>query len=87
MFMLFSMETYGRLGQPAMELLHRLGDEAAGPGGVSRATFVAGTLREISIGLLRVNFLLYRDSVGMLARASGSHFHVGLHVPTGNLEA
>jgi hypothetical protein len=33
----FSVESYGRLGQPAMEFLHALGDEAAGPGGVDRA--------------------------------------------------
>jgi hypothetical protein len=32
-----SMESYGSLGLPAMKLLHELGDEAAGPGGVSRA--------------------------------------------------
>jgi hypothetical protein len=28
-----------------MKLLHSLGDEAAGPGGVSRASFVAGALQ------------------------------------------
>jgi hypothetical protein len=27
------------LGQPAMKLLHALGDEAAGPGGVAQASF------------------------------------------------
>jgi hypothetical protein len=32
------------LGQPAMKLLHALGDEAAGAGGVQRACFVAGAL-------------------------------------------
>jgi hypothetical protein len=39
-FVPFSVETYGHLGQPAMKLLHSLGDEAAGPGGVTRASFV-----------------------------------------------
>jgi hypothetical protein len=29
------VESYGRIGQPAMKLLHALGDEAAGPGGVT----------------------------------------------------
>jgi hypothetical protein len=43
----FSMESYGRLGQPAMVLLHRFGDEAAWPAGVSRASFVAGALRDL----------------------------------------
>jgi hypothetical protein len=86
-FVPFSMESYGRLGQPAMALLHRLGDEATGSGEVSRASFVAGALREISIGLCRGNFLLYRGSIGVLARASGSHFRAGLHVPTDDLVA
>jgi hypothetical protein len=70
-----------------MALLHRLWDEATGPGRVSRACFVEGALREISIGLCRGNFLLYRGSIGVLARASGSHFLAGLHVPTDDLVA
>jgi hypothetical protein len=53
-FIPFSVETYGRLGQPAMKLLHLLGDEAAGPGGVTRASFVNDALRELSVGLCRV---------------------------------
>jgi hypothetical protein len=40
-----------------MRLLHALGDEAAGSGGVDRASFVAGALRELSVGLCRDNFL------------------------------
>jgi hypothetical protein len=44
-FVPFSVESYGRLGHPAMTLMHSLGDEAAGPGGVSRASFVAGALQ------------------------------------------
>jgi hypothetical protein len=81
-FVPFSMETYGRLGQPAMNLLHQLGDEAAGSGGVTRATFVSGALRELSVGLVKGNFWLYRASAGMLARASGSSFRPGLSQPT-----
>jgi hypothetical protein len=65
-----------------MTLLHSLGDEAAGPGGVSWASFVAGALRELCVGLIRGNFLLYRASVGMLARTSGRSFRAGLSVPT-----
>jgi hypothetical protein len=81
-FVPFSIESYGRLGRPAMDLLHKLGDEAAGPGGVTRASFVAGALRELSVGLCRGNFLLYRASVGMLARSGGASFRAGLSVPT-----
>jgi hypothetical protein len=43
------------ISQPAMKLSHALGAEAAGPaaGGVTRASFVLGALREISVGLCR----------------------------------
>jgi hypothetical protein len=36
-----------------MKLMHALGDEAAGPGGVTRASSFAGALREISVGLCK----------------------------------
>jgi hypothetical protein len=78
----FSVETYGRLGQPAMKLLHVLGDEAAGPGGVTRASFVNGALRKLSVGLCKGNFFAYRAFVGMLARSSGTSFRAGMRVPT-----
>jgi hypothetical protein len=68
--------TYGRLGQPAMTLLHMPGDEAACPGGVTRASFVQGDLRELSLDLCRGNFLAYRAS-----RSSGTSFRAGLSVP------
>jgi hypothetical protein len=58
-FVPFSVESYRRLGHPAMKLLHDLGEEAAGPGGVSRSSFVAGALRKLSICLCRGNFLSY----------------------------
>jgi hypothetical protein len=41
-----------------MKVLHSLGDEAAGPGSASQASVVAGALRELSVGLIRGNFLL-----------------------------
>jgi hypothetical protein len=85
-FVPFSVETYGRLGQPAMKLLHSLRDEAAGPGGVTRASFVNGALRELSVGLCihlrRGDFFAYRASVGMMARCSGASFRAGMRVPT-----
>jgi hypothetical protein len=81
-FVPFSVATYGRLGQPAMKLLHSLGDEAVGPGGVTQVSFVNGALRELSVGLCRGNFFAYRASVGMLARSSGASFQASMRVPT-----
>jgi hypothetical protein len=45
------VESYGRLSQPAMKLLHTLGEEAAGPGGVLRASFVDGGFLLLLSGL------------------------------------
>jgi hypothetical protein len=74
-FVPFSVESYGRLGLPAMKFLHELGDKAAGPGGVLRSSFVAGALREISIGLIPENFFCSWHPVacwlGPAATASG----------------
>jgi hypothetical protein len=81
-FIPFSVETYGRLGQLAMKLLHLLGGEAASPGGVTRASFMHGALRELSVGLCTGNFLAYQASAGTLARSSGASFRACLSVPT-----
>jgi hypothetical protein len=62
-----------------MKVLHVLGDEVAGLGGVSRALFVDGALRELNVGLLAGNYLC-GESVDMLARSSTS-FQAGLSVP------
>jgi hypothetical protein len=50
--------------------------EAAGPGGVSWASFVAGALRKRSVGLSRGNWLMYRACLGMLAKCSGTGIHI-----------
>jgi hypothetical protein len=65
-----------------MKLLNALGDEAAVPGGVQQASFVAGALRELSVGLCRGNFFMYRGCLGMLAKSSGTGFRAGMRVPT-----
>jgi hypothetical protein len=48
---------YVCLCQPVMKLLHVLGNKAAGPVGVDRASLVAGALHKLSVGLCRGNFL------------------------------
>jgi hypothetical protein len=64
-----------------MKLLHALGDEAAGPDGITRASFVAGAFRENSVGLCRGNFFMYRAYLGMFAKSSGTGFRAGKSVP------
>jgi hypothetical protein len=66
----------------SMKLLHELGDEAAGPGGVTRASFFAGPLRKINIVLIRGNFCCNWASASMLARSSSTSFRPGLAVST-----
>jgi hypothetical protein len=43
------VETHGHLVQQVMNLLRVLGDEAADPGGVKRASFVEVVLRELCV--------------------------------------
>jgi hypothetical protein len=81
-FVPFSVESYGGIGQLVMKLLHALGDEAAGPGGVTRASFVACALQEICIGLCMGNFFMYRACLGMFEKFSGTGFRAGMRVPT-----
>jgi hypothetical protein len=81
----FSEATYRRLTRPAMELLHKLAEQVAGPGGVSRASFVAGALQALSVRLCRGIFFMYRASVGMLAKVSGMGFRAVMDVPTDEL--
>jgi hypothetical protein len=80
-FVPFSVESFGRIGQPAMKLLHALGDEAALAGSRERP-FVAGALRKISVGLCRGNFFMYRACLGMIAKSSGTGVRAGMRVPT-----
>jgi hypothetical protein len=59
-----------------------LGDEAASPGGVDLASFVAGALCQLSIGLCSGNFFMYRACLGILAKSSGTGFRAGMRVAT-----
>jgi hypothetical protein len=81
-FVPFSVESYGCLGKPVVKLLHDLGDKAAGPGGVTWASFLEGALRELSIGLVRENYFMHRSCVGAHARLTEQSFRTGMTVPT-----
>jgi hypothetical protein len=49
-FVPFSVRSHSCVGKPALKILHDLGNEVAGPGKVTGASFVAVALREVSIG-------------------------------------
>jgi hypothetical protein len=62
-----SVESFGRLGAPALTLL---GVQAGGPG-LSRAAFISGALRELSVALCWGNASLCRSGAYVATRAAG----------------
>jgi hypothetical protein len=84
-FVPLSVESYGRMGVPAMQLLNTLADTAAASGVVVKGDFVRNTLRELSVGLCKGNGILYRAGLKILARASGRAFLSGTDVPTADV--
>jgi hypothetical protein len=69
----FLLETYGRLGKPAVAFLGMLGAEAVAGGDVSTSGFVAAALQVLSVGLFNGNSLIGHRLVcwlGLLAGAS-----------------
>ena len=74
-------EPFGRLGRGAMEMLHRLGDAAAGAG-VHKRTFMRNAMRELSVAVVKGNGYMFRAGRKVLARACGSDFQRGQLRPT-----
>jgi hypothetical protein len=68
-----SVESFGRLGAPALSLLRTLADHAvqAGGSGFSRDAFNSGALRELGVAMCRGNASLCRSSLYVLTRVSG----------------
>jgi hypothetical protein len=82
-FIPFSVETYGRLGKPAISFLGQLGMEAKEAGRkVSMSRFVDAAIWELSVGLCRGNYQMYRASLGLLAGLSRRGFREGAAHPT-----
>jgi hypothetical protein len=74
---------HGSLGKPAIIFLRQLGKEAEEAGRkVSKSGFVAAAIRELSVGLCRGNYQMYRASLGLLAGVSGRGFREGAAHPT-----
>jgi hypothetical protein len=72
-FVPMSVESFGRLGAPALTLLRDLANQAvqAGGPGLSRAAFTSGALRELSVALCRGNASLCRSGAYVATRAAG----------------
>ena len=79
------METYGRLGKPAMWLLNELGGLAAQSGRVTKAGYVSYWLRELSVQMVRGNGVLFRAAGHGLARV-GRNMQAGLLQPGSDLD-
>jgi hypothetical protein len=77
----FSVETYGRLGKPAMQLLNDLASAATAGGVRFKGDFVMHALREISVSLCRGNAVMFRRGLFVLANASGVNFIPGMDSP------
>ena len=81
-FVPLSVETYGRMGKPAMEFLNTLATIASTEGSVDKDLFMTNALKELSIGLCRGNGVMYRRGVTALARVTGTALMTGLPVAT-----
>jgi hypothetical protein len=83
-FVPMSVESFGRLGAPALSLLEDLVDQAvqAGGPGLSRAAFISGALRELSVALCRGNASLCRSAAYIATRAAGRAPMRGLAQPS-----
>jgi hypothetical protein len=83
-FVPMSVESFGRLGAPALTLLGDLADQAvqAGGPGLSRAAFISGALRELSVALCRGNASLCRSGAYVATRAAGRAPMRGLAQPS-----
>jgi hypothetical protein len=82
-FIPFSVETYDRLVKPAISFLGQLGKEAEEAGRkAGKSGFVAAAIRELSVGLCRANYQMYRASLGLLAGVSSCGFLEGAAHPT-----
>jgi hypothetical protein len=78
------VESFGRLGAPALTLLGDLADQAvqAGGPGLSRAAFISGALRELSVALCRGNASLSRSGAYVATRPAGHTPMRGLARPS-----
>lgn len=76
-FVPFIVETYGRLGVDAEQLLKELADVAASTGKCDREGYLHWIRKEISLSLIRGNMKMFRQFVGSLTKSMGQNFMRG----------
>jgi hypothetical protein len=81
-FVPLSQESYGRLGKPAMALLHQLAEVASRCGDVDRGVFVTNALRRLSVALYKGNAYILRMGIQSLAECTGRAVVRGRAQPT-----
>ena len=79
-FVPFSVESYGRLGKPAMAFLNKLSRDS-GLHGTSRHAFLASALREISVALARGNAAIFQAGAKVYCRLAGKDRWEGMSAP------
>ena len=82
-----SHESYGRMGQPASQLLNELAILTSFSGAMGKAQFVESALRELSISLCSGNHRVVAAYAALNLRMSGSTLIPGLPVPTADAGA
>jgi hypothetical protein len=85
----FAVETLGRLGKPAMDMLRHLGGMAArhSDGAFTQADFVSGVLKEIGCSLCKYNHRIEQAVAGYFALGAGKSFTRGLSQPDAELSS
>ena len=87
MFWPFVLESNGRLGKKAWDVINALATLAVERGEASKRAFKRGLLQEVSVALNRGNAAMYahgNDCQGR-GRGRGRRFRRGLRRPTANL--
>ena len=80
-FVPFAIETYGRLGDAAMDLLKVWADDAATRGSVQRDAFLVWLKREMSVALMKGNARMFERFVCVVPEHNGQRYLVGFEVP------
>ena len=80
-FVPLSVETYGRMGAPAMELLGQLADLAAESRRVVKAVWMRSALQKLSVALVRGNAWQFKAGLAVAVRVTGKVVQTGLAQP------